>query len=150
MEEPTRLRHAGFMVAGLTVRTTNRDEKDPKTGRLPALWGRFFDEERFATTPQRTADAHIYAVYTGYESDQHGAYDVTAGMAVSAGADAVRIEPGDYLVFHNRGQMPQLVIVTWERIWAYFEAHPEIRRRFRTDYEAYRGPNEVAIHVGVS
>ena len=148
--EPVRRHHGAFHVAGLAVRTTNREENDPATARIGKLWDRFFGEETYRSTPHRTSDARIFGIYSGYESDAHGAFDLTVGVAVSGGTGSVAIEAGDYLVFENRGEMPQLVITTWERIWQYFEAHPEIRRRWRSDFEAYEGPDRVAIHIGVS
>lgn len=148
--EPLRQHHDAFRVSGLTARTTNREENDPATARIGALWNRFFGEQTYESTPQRTGDTRIFSVYSAYESDAHGAFDVTAGVAVSAGADSVAIESGDYLVFTGRGEMPQMVIATWQRIWQYFEAHPEVVRRYRSDFEAYEGPDAVAIHIGVS
>ncbi len=148
--EPLRQHHDAFRVSGLTVRTTNREEIDPTTARIGALWNRFFGEQTYESTPHRTGDARIFSVYSAYESDAHGAFDMTAGVAVSAGADSVAIESGDYLVFTGRGEMPQMVIATWQRIWQYFEAHPRIVRRYRSDFEAYEGPDAVAIYIGVS
>ncbi len=148
--EPLRLHHEAFHVAGLTVRTTNHDESDRATARLGKLWGRFFDEETYASTPHRSGDKRIFGVYSNYESDAQGAFDVTAGVAVAPGAGCVAIEAGEYLVFSARGPMPQLVIGAWQRIWQYFEAHPEIVRRYRSDFEAYDGPDAVAIHIGIS
>ena len=55
-------------------------------------------------------------------------------------AGTVRIEAGDYLVFSGQGEMPQMVLAVWQSIWQYFEAHPEIRRTYRSDFEAYSGP----------
>jgi predicted transcriptional regulator YdeE len=147
---PIRQRHDAFHVAGLTVRTTNRDESASSTGRLAALWGQFFDQEIYASTPHRHADKRLFGVYSAYESDAHGAFDVTAGVAVVEGAGSVGIEAGDYLVFTARGEMPRLVIDAWQHIWQYFEAHPEIVRRYRSDFEAYDGPDAVAIHIGVA
>ena len=115
-----------------------------------AVRNRFFGEQTYDSTPHRTGDTRIFSVYSAYESDAHGAFDVTAGVAVSEGADSVAIEAGDYLVFTGRGEMPQMVIATWQRIWQYFEAHPEIVRRYRSDFEAYEGPDAVAIYIGVS
>jgi len=147
--EPIRLRHDAFHVAGLTVRTTNRDESDPSAGRLAALWGQFFDREIYASTPHRNADKRLFGVYSAYESDAHGAFDVTAGVSVAEGKGSVAIEAGDYLVFAARGEMPRLVVDAWQRVWRYFEAHPEIVRRYRSDFEAYDGPDAVAIHIGI-
>lgn len=148
--EPLRQQHDAFRVSGLTVRTTNREENDPATARIGALWNRFFGEQTYQSTQHRTADTRIFSVYSAYESDAHGAFDVTAGVAVSEGANSIAIEAGDYLVFTGRGEMPQMVIATWQRIWQYFEAHPQIVRSYRSDFEAYEGPDAVAIHIGVS
>lgn len=148
--EPVRQPQVAFHVAGLTVRTTNGDESDPSSGRLAALWTRFFDQEIYASTPHRNADKRLFGVYSGYESDAHGAFDVTAGVSVAEGTGSVAIEAGDYLVFTARGEVPRLVIDAWQRVWDYFEAHPEIVRRFRSDFEAYDGPDAVAIHIGVA
>lgn len=148
--EPTRQHQDAFSVAGISVRTTNREESNPDTARIGALWQRFFGEETYASTPNRTADARIFSVYSAYESDAHGAFDVMAGVAVSGGANSVAIEAGDYLVFNGQGEMPHMVIATWQRIWQYFEAHPEVVRTYRSDFEAYEGPDKVSIHIGVS
>jgi predicted transcriptional regulator YdeE len=148
--EPTRQHQDAFHVAGLTIRTTNREENEPATAHIGKLWGRFFGEETYASTPDRTGDARIFSVYSAYESDAHGAFDVTAGVAVSGSEGSRAVEAGDYLVFTGQGEMPQMVIATWQRIWQYFEAHPEVTRRYRSDFEAYEGPDKVAIHIGVS
>lgn len=80
-----------------------------------------------------------------YASDAGGPFDVTAGSAAESG---LHIQPGRYLVFQARGAMPAAVIAGWQAIWAYFEQHPEIERRFLTDFEAYTGPEAVDIHIG--
>ena len=148
--EPIRQHVDAFRVSGLTVRTTNREESDPATARLGALWGRFFGEETYASTPNRTADTRIFGVYSAYESDANGAFDVTAGVVVTDGDGSIPIEAGNYLVFNGQGEMPQMVISTWQRIWQYFEAHPNVARSYRSDFEAYEGPDKVAIHIGVA
>ncbi|KQU84459.1 transcriptional regulator [Variovorax sp. Root318D1] len=149
--EPIRQHHGAFQVAGLTARTTNREENEPATARIEGLWNRFFAEETYRSTPHRTEDARIFGVYSGYESDADGPFDVTVGVAVShATSEAATIEAGDYLVFTSQGEMPQMVIDAWQRIWQYFEANPTIARLYRSDFEAYDGPDKVAIHIGVS
>ena len=157
---PAAVRLAGFHVAGIRVRTCNRDEMNPAIAQLGGLWNRFFSESWERRLPGRGDDGRIYGVYSGYESDQHGAFDVTAGVAlaeaaaapveqVAPGAVSVAIEPGDYLVFRGQGEMPQMVIDTWLRVWEYFAQNPQLRRRFGTDFEAYAGPDQVAVHIGV-
>lgn len=147
--EPTRQYQTAFAVAGPSARTTNREETSTAGGRIPGLWARFFSGGVMFATPQRDpADPRNYGVYSGYESDVHGAFDVTVGVAVTAGAN-VQIEAGDYLVFPANGPMPKAVLDAWIRVWAYFEAHPEVKRSYRSDFEAYAGPTEAAVHIGV-
>jgi len=138
-----------FRVAGLTARTTNRDESNPQIARIGSLWDRFFGERVYEHTPHRVDDMRLFGVYSDYEGDAHGAFDITTGVAVADGPASVCIEGGNYLVFSAKGEMPRMVIDLWDTIWAYFDAHPEIQRRYRSDFEAYSGPNEVAIHIGV-
>jgi predicted transcriptional regulator YdeE len=147
--QPQRQRLAAFNVAGLTARTTNRAESDPQASRIGVLWNRFFGERIYEKLPQRVDDQRLFGVYSAYEADAHGAFDVTTGVAVAGGPSTVRIEGGDYLVFTGQGQMPQMVLAVWQTIWQYFDAHPEIRRRYKSDFEAYSGPEEVAIHIGI-
>ncbi|WP_399685504.1 GyrI-like domain-containing protein [Xenophilus sp.] len=146
--EPTRQQQEAFSVAGLRVRTTNAEENAPATMRIGGLWQRFFAEEVYARTPHRTADDRNFGVYANYESDADGAFDVIAGVAVSQGG-TVQVAAGDYLVFEAHGEMPQAVLDAWQRIWRYFEAHPEIRRSYRSDFEAYTSPTDLTIHIGV-
>ncbi|ODU58763.1 MAG: transcriptional regulator [Comamonadaceae bacterium SCN 68-20] len=144
-----------FSVMGVAVRTCNRDEMLPERARIGALWDRFFSESWAHRLPGPGAEGHLYGVYSAYASDQHGAFDVTAGVPAAAQAEppaqAVRVEvqAGDYLVFLGEGPMPQMVIDAWAAVWRYFEAHPEARRRFGTDFERYEGPERVALHIGI-
>jgi predicted transcriptional regulator YdeE len=147
--QPQLQRHDAFSIAGLTVRTSNQEENNPQSARIAKLWTRFFDERAY-DRPNRINDMRLYSVYSAYESDVHGAFDITTGVAVSHGPATVRIEAGDYLVFSGQGEMPQMVLAVWQSIWQYFEQHPEIKRTYRSDFEAYSGPDQVAIHIGVT
>lgn len=154
---PASIQIPAFSVAGIAVRTRNSEEMNPAVARLGDLWSRFFSQSWERKLPSRGDDGRIFGVYSGYESNEHGAFDVTAGVAVAepdlaqtvAGANRVDIEAGNYLVFSGEGDMPQMVIDTWARIWHYFAENPQVQRRFGTDFEAYEGPDKVAIHVGV-
>ena len=70
---------AAFRVAGIAVRTTNAAEADPASARIGPLWDRFFSESWEHKLPPPGADGRVFGVYSGYASDQHGAFDVTAG-----------------------------------------------------------------------
>lgn len=50
--EPVRQHRDAIAVAGPSVRTTNNEEGNPATGRIPALWGRFFGENVMSLTPR--------------------------------------------------------------------------------------------------
>ncbi|MGP1682024.1 MAG: GyrI-like domain-containing protein [Giesbergeria sp.] len=145
---PLRQHQDAFSVAGFATRTTNHAERDPQTALIAPLWGRFFAENVMGQTPNRSTDLRNFGVYSGYESDAHGAYDVTLGVAVTQGA-TITIEAGDYLVFPADGPVPMSVISAWKCVWQYFEAHPEVQRRYRTDFEAYSSPTEAAVYIGV-
>ena len=146
--QPQLQRRDAFSVAGLTIRTCTKDERDPQSARIGALWDRFFDECAYEA-PHRVGDMRLYGVYSRYESGEDGAFDITAGVAVTGEPAAARIEAGNYLVFSGQGQMPQMLLSVWNSIWAYFQAHPEIRRTFRSDFESVGGPDQVDIHIGV-
>jgi predicted transcriptional regulator YdeE len=159
VSNPTSVQIPAFRVAGISVRTRNSEEMNPAIARLGGLWNRFFSQSWERKLPSRGDDGRVFGVYSGYESNEHGAFDVTAGVAVDEpdpvysqtvpGAACVDIEPGDYLVFTGEGEMPQMVIDTWVRVWQYFAENSRVQRRFGTDFEAYEGADKVAIHIGV-
>ncbi len=79
-----------------------------------------------------------------------GAFDVTAGVAASADHQAFRapprwtLKPAPTWCLKREGQMPQLVIDAWGTVWRYFADHPQVQRRFGTDFKAYSGPYHVS------
>ena len=134
-----------FQVCGFQVRTKNTDEFNPETAKLPTLWQQF-------STSDLAQDASIFGVYSDYESDANGLYTVTAGIAsntIKPELGSITIQPGKYLVFKNRGPMPFAVIEAWKQVWHYFSTEPNYQRNFRSDFEAYLGSDEIAIHIGV-
>lgn len=143
---------APFSVSGLKVRTLNNAEQSAETAKIGPMWGRFFSEGLSERIAPQQPPSPIYGVYSSYESDASGAFDVTAGMAVLTPAqdyETIRIEEGQYLVFEGNGPMPGAVIGAWQHIWRYFEANPQIKRRFVTDFEAYTAPETVAVYIGI-
>lgn len=151
MSSPTLVHMPAFRVAGLRVRTCNRDEADPQRARIGALWDEFYSESWAHRLPGPGADGRLYGVYSAYASDQHGDFDVMAGVRIEQPQARVEVEvqSGDYLVFERQGPMPQAVIDAWGAVWRHFEQHPQLRRRFGTDFERYEGPEAVALHIGL-
>jgi len=143
---------AAFTVSGLKVRTRNADESQPASAKIGPMWQRFYSEGLYEGIPAKQPGSPVYGVYSGYESDASGLFDVTAGVATDApalGFESLVIEPGNYLVFEARGPMPQAIIAAWQQIWAYFEQPDVPARAFVTDFEAYQGPDLAFIHIGI-
>ena len=136
-------------IAGISVRTTNAAEFNPATGKIAGVWGRFFSEGLFDKLPGKLATSPIYGVYSNYESDYMGAFDVTAGVATTQPEGPLALQAGTYLVFSATGPMPQTVLQTWGVVWQYFQSNPAMKRSYATDYEAYLGTDTVEIHIGV-
>jgi predicted transcriptional regulator YdeE len=137
-----------FIVTGFQARTTNAAEQNPQTGKIGGLWQQFFGSPLFAPT------AGVVGVYSNYESDAMGAFDVTAGAVSStakpANTQSVQIQAGQYLVFRGKGAMPQAVIDAWMQIWQHFgQPRTDVERLYQTDFEQYMGADEVAVHIGV-
>ena len=154
MTQPQLKTMASFNVQGISIRTRNADEGDMATAKIPALWQQFYQAHALRQLGWPHDAPGMYGVYSGYESDMNGLFDVTAAVPASDAPPAalrqLRIEGGDYLVFSGHGPMPQTVIEVWGQIWAYFsQATPEFLRRYTTDFEEYRGPEDVAIHIAV-
>lgn len=152
--EPTLVKVDSFLVAGLSVRTINKDEFNPQTAKLGVLWGDFFSSGLAGTIPNRIAQQPVYGVYSDYAVDADDFYTVTAGVAVSAKPEGLElvskiIQPGYYLKFTNQGAMPQAVIDTWKCIWTYFSDKSSYTRQYKTDFEAYLSAEEIAIYIGV-
>jgi predicted transcriptional regulator YdeE len=153
--EPRLKQISSFKVSGMTVRTSNSKESNPDTAKLGKHWHKFFSEELVSKIPDKLDDSSIYGVYSNYESDFNGHYDVTAGVSTSAETEqadfsSINIDRGNYLVFENKGVMPNAVIDAWKAVWIFFETHPQIHRKYTTDFEVYRGANEVSVYIGVN
>ncbi|PWQ97554.1 GyrI-like domain-containing protein [Leucothrix arctica] len=138
-------------AVGFSVRTTNANEQDPSTAKLGKVWEKFFT----VALPNLTAQSKVYGVYTNYESDHTGAFDVIAcanTLSKDSLADSVevQIEAGKYLIFSAQGQMPQAVIGLWGEVWAHFTASDcQEERSFTTDFEFYKGADEVEIYIAI-
>lgn len=144
--QPTLKHVERFTVTGFTVKTQNSDEFNEQKAKLPILWHQFYAHNLIT-------DAAIFGVYSDYESNENGFYNVTVGgICDSTQLELVdiNIHPGSYLVFQAKGEMPLTVIETWKRVWDYFAEESPYQRSFMTDFEMYTGSDEVAIYIGVN
>ncbi|WDE12744.1 GyrI-like domain-containing protein [Thalassomonas haliotis] len=142
----------GFALAGFATRTKNTDEMDPAKAKIGNLWQQFYGGAGAALLPE----SKVYGVYSNYESDASGEFDVTAAADTLAGqglpgTEAVRIKAGNYLVFSGEGEMPDVVIALWGQIWQYFnESDCPHQRAYQSDFEYYKSESQVEIYIGIS
>jgi len=140
-------------VAGLATRTRNTDEADPSKARIGELWGRFTTQNWAERLEQGGAFGPTIAVYSAYESDVSGSYQLLIGREIATSASVtpplqvVDIAPGKYLVFRFSGPLPGVVIDGWRAVWSFFEQPVAPRRAYTADFEVYREPERVEIWI---
>lgn len=139
-------------IVGYKVRTKNDREMEPATAKIGELWAKFTTD----IAPNLGTDNVGYGVYTEYETDHTGAFDVLAGStpyegSKNAGLSQVVLAEGDYLVFSGVGELPQAVINVWsEQIWPYFDKNScSHERAYTTDFELYKGAEAVDIYIAI-
>lgn len=142
-----------FTVIGIKIRTTNQNMQASKD--IPAVWQRFVSEEIAKKIPNKIDDA-IYAIYTNYESDYQGAYDMILGCKVSTkvnipeGMIAQEFKRDKYIQFISKGRMKDnSVYKTWTKIWA-----TDLDRSYNADFEIYskksRNPEDMEVDIFIS
>ena len=137
-------------VTGLKTRTKNSDEMNPEVAKIGLLWQSFFSD---VLPTLKEQNVPMYGVYTNYESDAMGEFDVLVGvedLEISAELTSVTLAEGKYLCFESKGDMPQAIIETWGEIWAYFsDENCKDVRLYKTDFEKYISKDEAEIYIGV-
>jgi predicted transcriptional regulator YdeE len=141
------------VINGFAVRTNNRAEMDPNTGKIGPLWQQLFTDSGLSPMGLSPMDSQPkYGVYFEYQSDMDGDFTVLAGIegSLDKASQNVTLAAGSYLVFSASGTMPQPVIDAWGEIWRYFSAEDcPYKRCYQTDYEIYVSPNQVDVYIGV-
>lgn len=139
----------GLTVIGVTARVSNA-----RLDLIGELWGRFMREGVLEKIPNKT-DNRIRAVYTEYESDEHGAFTLVIGASVSdaavtpPGMRTVHAAPGRYALFTSRkGAAEQVVPETWAEVWRQ-PSSGEYSRSFLADYEVYNGEDPAQATVEI-
>ena len=157
MNSPERVILEPFLVAGISARTNNAAEMNAHTAQIPMLWTLFFAGAIANDIVNQTPNSPTYGVYHRYASNTNGDYTLTVGVGVAStaltaedvGVETIAIAGGDYLIFHSASDAPEHIIQTWQTIWAYFAQHPEIKRAYHTDFEAYLGAGRASIYIGI-
>ena len=153
--EPQLTTRTELKLIGIALRTINQQEMNPTTARIPGLWGRFFQEQIADKIPNKTSLDSTIAVYTKYESDHTGPYDLIVGREVNSlssipeGMTGVTILAGKYLRFTANGPMPKTLIDSWIYIWNYFSKTSNHQRSYTTDYEVHEANDRVDIYIAI-
>lgn len=139
-------------LLGITTRTRNEDEKSSKTAQIPSLWKKFH-EEIYERVLQGTP---IYGVYTGYESDYTGYFDLSAavekGDNSGYGGDiqTITLQGGSYLKFIPKTVGEKQIWELWEQAWSFFsDRQQSLERAYTTDYEVYYPNQEVELYIAI-
>ncbi len=149
-------------VVGLSVRTNNQECFDPNTNKITPLIARYWHENIADRILNRKNPGVTLAVYTDYESDEHGNYTYFFGEEVSTLENCppelhhCTILSGNYIKFTTpQGKMPDVVIQAWMNIWKMTPNELGRKRRYQTDIEVYdeRASDLIAasmdIYIGV-
>lgn len=150
-------------LVGLTARTNNKNEMDPKTSKIGALAGSYWGQQIANDIKHRTHPGVTYAVYTEFESDEHGEYTYFIGEAVDSidkqnlsQFKTITIPKSAYQKFTTEaGKMPEVVIAAWQKIWNMKAADFGGKRAYIADFEVYdqraADPNNTVldIYIGV-
>ncbi len=132
-------------LVGLTARTNNANEMNPNTSKIGVLAGSYWKNQVAQEIQHRAKPGVTYAVYTDYESDEHGDYTYFIGEAVDSLQDqnlekfkTMTIPAGHYTKFTTEpGKMPEVVISAWQKIWAMKENDLGGKRNYVADFEVY-------------
>jgi predicted transcriptional regulator YdeE len=157
---PKVVEEAGFSVIGISERTTNAKETSGE-GVIGKQWARFMQDNLLAQIPHK-ADSSIIAVITDYASDKDGEYThligarVTSMADVPAGMVVKKVPAGKYAIFTSeKGPVAEVVVATWQRIWAQPKNASGGNRSYKADYEVYDERaidpqnSQIDVHVGI-
>jgi predicted transcriptional regulator YdeE len=129
-----------FDVIGLTTRTSNEDEFSGRS-KIGPLWGQFM--QGAGNSIPGAIDETIFSLYTHYENDHQGAYDVILGKSVKSGIEAPtamivkHIPAATYLVFPAESRAPEAIVAAWQSVYCYFDEPGAPKRAFTVDFERY-------------
>lgn len=143
----------GMTIIGIECRTSN--ESPTGSDEIVKVWQRFSQEDVASRIPNRTSQ-EVIALYCDYEGDFTKPFSFVLGCPV-ASADSVpegmvakEIPKASYAVFNAKGEYPQSLIETWNKIW-----ESDLDRSYTTDFEIYGekfamgNPREVDVCIAI-
>ncbi|WP_447402560.1 effector binding domain-containing protein [Lysinibacillus sp. fkY74-1] len=156
--EPKIIKREAFQIIGISTKTSNANELTAQA-KIPQLWQDFY-EKNIVDQLSKLDNQNVYSLYSDYETDVNGNYAITIGVEASKMNDASpewvikTIPAAKYLVFtSHKGKMPEIVIQTWQEIWAWF-ANSKVERTYTGDFELYdercANPQEAQVEVYIA
>ena len=134
-------------TAGIRIRTSNFDPEMTKN--IGALWEKFFEGGVFASIACKTGKG-IYGIYTNYDSDVNGKYDVIVSCETNRckelpdGVAEQKIPEGKYAKFAVKGDPKTAVSSAWGEIWKL-----DLDRKYSCDFEEYMENGEINIYIAL-
>lgn len=138
------------VVVGISSRTKN---SDPQMGMIiGGLWNDFYQKGIYQSISHKSNEKAL-GLYTNYESDLNGPYDIVVACEVNSSDDQLEelkkiiIPAGKYAKFVVRGQMQKAVGDFW-----YMLSDESIDRAYSCDYEEYQNSDmeDAEIHMYIS
>lgn len=126
-------------IFGYKIRTTNQNAQSMTD--MGKLW------ERFMADNPDTAQK-IYIIYTDYENQDQGFYDVYIGTRENLAhfPDKIDVTIEKHTEFESEYHSPNDIIRLWKEIWA----NPDLQRQYDFDVEEYDFENRtVKIYLSV-
>lgn len=149
-------------LVGITARTSNALEMNPETSKIGSTMQKFFASGMQAQIMERKNPGTVFAVYTNYESDEHGQYtyfigeEVTSFENIDKEFETLTIPAGNYVNFTSTpGKMPAVCIDMWQNIWKMNAADLGGKRAYIADFEVYdqrsKNPEQAVldIYIGI-
>ena len=138
---------SSFTVVGIATRTSNQ-----RVDEIGQLWQRFYASNVAAQVVSRL-DTRVYSVYSDYDSDASGEYNLLIGCAVPADLLVVQVPEGmtqktvsasKYALFEASGELPAGIVAAWREVWS-----SDLNRSYDTDFERYEEDGTATVHVGI-
>lgn len=139
------------IVAGIKIRTSNSDPN--MTTDIGGLWQQFFQNGVYQSIGNKKNDKTM-GLYTNYENDVTGAYDVVVCCEVEKVSNLTSnlciqtIPAGKYAKFIVKGDMHIAVADFWMKLWKM-----DLDRKYSCDFEEYQSGNDAEnteIHIYIS
>lgn len=131
-------------LVGISAKTSYSNEINPETAKIGATLGQYHGSGLANKINGRKNPGVTYCVYTEYESDEKGEYTYFVGEEVDSfdnmneSLEKLVIPTQNYSKFAvGPGQMPNVCIDAWMKIWSMNNADLGGERNFIADFEIY-------------